>query len=101
MTCPRFPYHRFGTFPRFPSAKHFASWLGLSPGTKISGGKLLRGRTLPNADRAAQALRLAAAALRTSQSVLGADYRRMCARIDKAKAVTAASTSWRGRSTRC
>ena len=95
MTCPRFPYHRFGTFPRFPSAKHFASWLGLSPGTKISGGKL------PNADRAAQALRLAAAALRTSQSVLGADYRRMCARIDKAKAVTAASTSWRGRSTRC
>ena len=42
---------------RFPTAKHFASWLGLSPGTEISGGKLLSGRTLPNANRAAQALR--------------------------------------------
>jgi transposase len=54
---------------RFPTAKHFASWLGLSPGTKISGGKLLSGRTLPNANRVAQALRLAA--LRTSKSALG------------------------------
>ncbi|MCG3185937.1 MAG: hypothetical protein IOMNBAOH_00479 [Rhodocyclaceae bacterium] len=29
-------------FSRFPSAKHFASWLGLCPGTKISGGKVRR-----------------------------------------------------------
>lgn len=71
-------------------AKHFARWPGLSHGAKISGGKLLSGRTLPNANRAAQALRLAAA-LRTSQSALGAYYRRMCARMDKAKAVTAAA----------
>ena len=28
---------------RSRSAKHFASWLGLCPGTKISGGKLLLG----------------------------------------------------------
>lgn len=70
---------------RFESSKHFASWLGLSPGTKISGGKLLSGRTLPCANRAAQALRLAAAALRTSQSALGAYYRRMCSRMDKAR----------------
>jgi len=76
---------------RFASSKHFASWLGLSPGTKISGGKLLSGRTLPSSNRAAQALRLAAAALRTSQSALGAYYRRMCSRMDKAKAVTAAA----------
>lgn len=62
--------------------------LGLSPGTKISGGQLLGERTLPNANGAAQALRLAATALRTSQSALGAYYRRMCARMDKAKAVT-------------
>jgi transposase len=39
----------------------------------------------------AQALRLAAAALRTSQSALGAYYRRLCARMDKPKAVTAAA----------
>ena len=61
------------------------------PGTKISGGKKLSGRTLPSSNRAAQALRLAAAALRTSQSALGAYYRRMCARMDKPKAVTAAA----------
>jgi transposase len=36
-------------------------------------------------------LRLAAAALRTSQSALGAYYRRLCARMDKPKAVTAAA----------
>ena len=34
---------------------------------------------------------LAAAALRSSQSALGAYYRRMCARMDKPKAVTAAA----------
>lgn len=76
---------------RFRTSKHFASWLRLSPGTKISGGKTLSGRTLPSANRAAQALRLAAAALRTSQSALGAYYRRLCARMDRAKAVTAAA----------
>jgi hypothetical protein len=36
-------------------------------------------------------LRLAAAALRTSQSALGAYFRRMCARMDKPKAVAAAA----------
>ena len=51
----------------------------------------MSGKTKPCANRAAQALRLAAAALRTSQSALGAYYRRLCARMDKAKAVTAAA----------
>jgi transposase len=74
---------------RFASAKHFASWLGLAPGTKISGGKLLSGKTARTVNRAAQALRLSAAALRRSQSALGAYFRRMCARMDKSKAVTA------------
>lgn len=74
---------------RFQSVKHFCSWLGLCPGTKISGGKLLSGQTKRTANRAARALKLAAAALRTSQSALGAYYRRLCGRMDKAKAVTA------------
>jgi len=76
---------------RFPSDKHFASWLGLCPGTKITGGKVMSGKTKRCTNRAAQALRLAAAALRSSQSALGAYYRRMCARMDKPKAVTAAA----------
>ena len=55
---------------KFPSDKHFASWLGLCPGTKITGGKVMSGKTKRCANRAAQALRLAAAALRSSQSAL-------------------------------
>lgn len=76
---------------RFPTVAHFASWLGLCPGTKITGGKVMSGKTARVANRAAQALRLAAAALRTSQSALGAYFRRMCSRMDKPKAVTAAA----------
>lgn len=76
---------------RFKSVKHFCSWLGLCPGTKISGGKILNSASKRTANRVAQALRLAAAALRTSQSALGAYYRRLCARLDRAKAITAAA----------
>jgi transposase len=76
---------------RFPSDKHFASWMGLCPGTRITGGKVLSGKTKRCANRAAQALRLAAAALRSSQSALGAYFRRLCARMDKPKAVAAAA----------
>jgi transposase len=76
---------------RFASVKHFAAWMGLCPGTKITGGKVLSGKTKRCANRAAQALRLAAAALRSSHSALGAYFRRMCSRMDKPKAVTAAA----------
>lgn len=76
---------------RFPTMKHFASWLGLCPGTTITGGKVMSGKTKRVANRAAQALRLAAAALRSSQSALGAYFRRLCSRMDKPKAVTAAA----------
>jgi transposase len=63
----------------------------LCPGTKITGGKVMSGKTKRCANHAAQALRLAAAALRTSQSALGAYFRRMCSRMDKPKAITAAA----------
>jgi len=76
---------------RFPSDKHFASWLGLCPGTNISGGKRLGAASKRSANRATQALKQAAAALRTSQSALGAYFRTLCGRMDKAKAVTAAA----------
>ena len=54
---------------KFPSDKHFASWLGLCPGTKITGGKVMSGKTKRCANRAAQALRLAAAANAEASSV--------------------------------
>ena len=78
---------------RFPSVKHFTSWLGLCPGTKISGGKKLSGKSLSGANRAAQALRLAAQASRPTKSALGAYYRRLCGCLDKAKAITAVALS--------
>jgi len=76
---------------RFPTIKHFTSWLSLCPGTKITGGKVMSSKTKRVANRAAQALRLAAAALRSSQSALGAYFRRLCSRMDKPKAITAAA----------
>ena len=76
---------------RFPTVKHFACWPGLCPGTRITGGKVMSGKTNRCANRAAQALRLAAAALRTSQSALGVYSRRMGARMDTPQAVTAAA----------
>ena len=58
---------------------------------KITGGKLLSGKTQRCANRAARALPLSAAALRSSKSALGAYFRRMCSRMDKPKAITAAA----------
>lgn len=74
---------------KFKNAKHFASWLGLCPGTRITGGKVISAQTTRNKNRAAQALKMAAANLRNSQSALGAYYRRLCGRMDKGKAITA------------
>ena len=74
---------------RWPTAKHFASWLGLCPNHRISGGRVLSRRTKPCANRAATALRLAAYALHRSQSGLGAFLRRLKARVGTPKAITA------------
>jgi transposase len=73
----------------WPTEKHFASWLGLCPGNKISGGKILSGKTKPTANKAAQALRLAANSLYQSNTALGAYFRRMRARLGTPKAITA------------
>ena len=74
---------------KWPTAKAFASWLGLCPGTKISGGKRLGGKTKSTKNRAAEALRMAANTLSRSNTALGAFLRRMKARLGPAKAITA------------
>lgn len=76
---------------RWPTEKHFGSWLGLAPGNKVSGGKRLSGRTKPSANRAAAALRMAAQSLNQSQSALRAYFRRLKARLGAPKALTAAA----------
>lgn len=73
------------------SAKHFASWLSLCPGNKISGGKRLSGRTRKSSNPAAAALRMAAESLEKGSSFLSVFYRRIKARKGGAKAVTAAA----------
>ena len=73
----------------WPSAKHFTSWLCLAPGNKISGGKGLSSRTRRSGSRAASLLRLAAVTIGRTDTALGAFYRRLSARVGKAKAVTA------------
>ncbi len=74
---------------RWRSAKHFASWLGLCPGNKVSGGKRLSGRTKPCANRVAIALRVAANTLYNSECAFGAFLRRMKSRLGSPKAITA------------
>lgn len=74
---------------RWPSEKHFASWLSVCPGTKKSGGKVLSSRTQPNRNRAAEALRRAAVSAGRTETELGAYFRRKRAHKGPAGAVTA------------
>ncbi len=76
---------------KWPTAKAFTNWLGLSPNNKITGGKIKSSTTRPTTNRAAQAFRMAAQSLSHSNSALGAYYRRMRARIGPGKALGAAA----------
>ncbi len=71
------------------TVKHFTSWLGLCPGTKISGGKVLSRKVKRNPNRATQAFRMAAATQARSQTALGAFYRRIKSRTGGKQAITA------------
>ena len=74
---------------RFPSVKHFTSWLGLCPGSWITGGKVKNSRTRRVVNRAANAFRMAALAAGKTRSALGAFYRRLRTRLGTPKAITA------------
>nr|WP_322666814.1 IS110 family transposase [Dendronalium sp. ChiSLP03b]MDZ8209300.1 IS110 family transposase [Dendronalium sp. ChiSLP03b] len=74
---------------RFPTVKHFTSWLGLCPGQKVTGGKVKSSKTRNVVNRAANAFRMAAFSLTHSRSALGAFYRRLRSRLGAPKAITA------------
>lgn len=74
---------------RWKNSKQFASWLGLCPGNKVSGGKRLGGKTKRTANYATTAFRMAASTLHHSHSALGAFYRRLKSRLGSPKAITA------------
>ena len=73
---------------KWPSPKHFCSWLGLCPGTKISGGRRLSGRIKPCRNKAALCLRMAASTLYRNQSAYGAYLRKMKSRHGPVQAIT-------------
>jgi transposase len=62
---------------KWPSCKHFTSWLSLCPNNKITGGKIISTASKKTTNRAAQAFRLAARSLYHSKSALGSCYRRL------------------------
>jgi transposase len=75
---------------RFPSAKHLASWAGMCPGNKESGGKRLSGKTRKgNAWLRQVLIEVAHVASRTKDTYLVAQYRRIAARRGKKRALVA------------
>jgi transposase len=74
---------------RFPTEKHFVSWLGLCPQHRGSNRRILSRRVRKGANRAARALRMAAQGCRQAKNALGAFYRRIRARCGGPKAVVA------------
>lgn len=73
----------------FPTAGHFASWLGLCPEHRISGGKILSRATRTVQHRVRTLLKMGAQSLAHNQSALGVLYGRWRAHLGPAKANTA------------
>ena len=74
---------------RWPTVKHFCSWLGLCPQFQKTGGHVRSSRTRPGSNRAADALKLGASTLHRNKGAMGAFYRRLKSRLGAPKAVTA------------
>lgn len=73
----------------FPTAAHFASWLGLCPENRTSSGRVLSRKTRTVQNRVRNLLKMCAQSLSSSKSPLGDQYRQMRARLGASKANTA------------
>jgi transposase len=74
---------------RFPTAKHFSSWLGLSPLHRGTGGKIRSRRLKRGAIRAGRAFRLAVQGCHHAKHALRPFYGRIQARSGSPKAIVA------------
>jgi transposase len=74
---------------KFRSAEAFASWLGLCPDNRISGGRILKAGTRKVTNRIANILRMAANALSRAQGRMGEYVRRFKGRLGKAEGIVA------------
>jgi len=74
---------------KFPTEKHFCSWLGVAPKHDISGNKVLKNSTLKTKNLAGQAFRMAAQSVKQAECAFGVMYRRLRARLGPAQATVA------------
>jgi hypothetical protein len=82
------------------TTKYFASWLGICPGSKISGSRVLSSKKRQVVNRASNAFRIAAQSLANSKNALGGFYRRIRTRSGAPVAITA-TARWHGSFTIC
>src|SRR5256714_4450353 len=79
---------------RFPSAKHLASWAGVAPGNKQSGGKRLKAHTNKGNTHLRAVLAEAVWVIsHTKDNYLSAQYHRLARRIGAKRAIVAVSHS--------
>lgn len=71
---------------KFPTEKHFTSWLELCPNNRIAGGKIIRSSAGKSHNRARQAFLQAAASVARSHCAVGTFYHRLKARLGPAQA---------------
>ena len=74
---------------KWPTEKHFTSWLGLCPQHRGSAGRIKDRRVRGGTNRAARAFRLAGQGCHGAKNAMGAFYRRVRSRAGRSKAVTA------------
>ena len=74
---------------KFPSAKHFAAYLGFVPRNKITGGVIISSSTDRTKSRAAQAFKKIVPSISRTDSAFAAFYHRIAAKAGTGKAVTA------------
>jgi hypothetical protein len=74
---------------KWPEDHHCCSWLGLAPPNDLSGGKVLKSRTMKTPTRAAQAFRMAAPSVLRTDCAFGAFSRRLKGRLGPAQALVA------------
>ena len=86
---PNRPMRDWTDVSRFCNASAFASWLGLCPENRISGGKVLYTKSRRVRTRVATALRMAANSLHHAKDDLGEFFRRIARKLGKPQAITA------------
>jgi transposase len=78
---------------RFPTAGHLASWVGLCPGQDESAGKRRSGKTRKGNRWVRTTLVQAAQAATRTKTYLAAQFRRLCTRLGRKKAIVAVAHS--------